>query len=158
MYDKSRSMKKQGSKDIHPAGSRSGASKLPAASWIPAKKAPVKQVVTKDFLFKDFKKVADKAPFTIAEWADILHLSERTLHRYAKENSAFSGLQIELILLTEKLITMGNELFGKDGFKSWLNSSVFSLNNKKPKEYLHSYAGLQELINVIGRIEHGLPA
>lgn len=124
----------------------------------PLQKHVAKAPVTKDFHYKDFRKIADKAPFILAEWADILHLSERTLHRYAKENSTFAGLQIELILLTEKLIDMGNEVFGKEGFKSWLQSAVFSLDNKTPKEFLNSYSGIQELINTIGRIQHGISA
>jgi DNA-binding transcriptional regulator YiaG len=44
----------------------------------------------KDFTFEEFKKVADKTPFTLAEWAAILHVSERTLQRYAKNNGKFA--------------------------------------------------------------------
>lgn len=123
----------------------------------PAKNS-FKPVITKDFTYKNFKIIADKAPFTLSDWADIMHISERTLHRYAKENTPFNGLQIEIILLTEKLIDMGNQVFGKDGFKSWMHSSVFSLDNRSPKEFINSYAGLQEIINVIGRIQYGIPS
>ncbi len=130
---------------------------LDATYFTPARTIK-KQTITKDFLFSDFKKISDKAPFTIAEWAMILHISERTLHRYAHENAAFNGMQIERILLTEKLIDMGNSLFGKAGFKLWIHSSVFSLDNKSPKDFLNSYSGIQEVINVIGRIQHGIPS
>ncbi|MBK7763133.1 MAG: DUF2384 domain-containing protein [Bacteroidetes bacterium] len=151
-------MKKNVSKEI-PSKQASDAFREPMLAYsLPIKKATNRQLLVRDFDYHHFKKIADKAPFTIADWADILHISERTLHRYAKENTIFSGLQVELILLSEKLISMGNELFGKDGFKTWLNSSVFSLQNKKPKELLHSYAGIQEVINTIGRIQHGISA
>jgi DNA-binding transcriptional regulator YiaG len=46
----------------------------------------------KDFSYSEFKKIADKTPFTQAEWAAMLHVSERTLQRYAKSNSHFAPL------------------------------------------------------------------
>lgn len=117
-----------------------------------------KQLLTKDFLYSDFRKIADKAPFTIGEWALMLHISERTLHRYAKENAAFNGLQVERILHLEKLINLGNTLFGKEGFKHWLHFKPFSLESKKPEEMLSTYEGIQEVIDILGRMQHGIPA
>lgn len=117
-----------------------------------------RQVLTKDFLYTDFRKVADKAPFTLGEWAQMMHISERTLHRYAKENAAFNGLQIERILHLEKLVNLGNTLFGKEGFKNWLHAKPFSLESKQPAEMLSTYDGIQQLIDLLGRIQHGIPA
>ncbi|GBL35574.1 hypothetical protein EMGBS15_11690 [Filimonas sp.] len=94
--------------------------KEPVASYFTAlKKSAPKHILTKDFVCSDFKKIADKAPFTIGEWADILHISERTLHRYAK-TILRSTDAIERILHIEKLIRLGNTMFGKEGFKNWL--------------------------------------
>jgi putative toxin-antitoxin system antitoxin component (TIGR02293 family) len=112
---------------------------------------------TKEFTFKEFKKIADIAPFTLSEWASYLHISERTLQRYAADNSTFNGLQIERILHLEKLIHKGNALFGK-GFRQWLISAPFSLNFTPPKDMLMTYEGIQELIDILGRIEHGISA
>jgi len=122
------------------------------------KKTASTQVITKDFLYTDFKKIADKAPFTVGEWADILHISERTLHRYAKDNSSFNGMQIERIFHIEKLIDLGNTMFGKEGFKNWLIFKPFSLHLQKPIDMLNSYQGIQEVIDLLGRIQHGISA
>jgi putative toxin-antitoxin system antitoxin component (TIGR02293 family) len=116
------------------------------------------KVIAKDFSFTEFKKIADKSPFTLSEWAGILHISERTLQRYAVYNSCFGAVQIELILLMKKLIDIGQDLFGVEGLREWLDSSVFSLQHKKPMEYLTSYAGIQTIIQLMGRIQHGIPA
>jgi putative toxin-antitoxin system antitoxin component (TIGR02293 family) len=121
-------------------------------------KNTTRELLLKDFVYQDFKKVANKAPFNLSEWADMLHISERTLQRYAKENTAFNGLQVELILLAEKMLDMGNSFFGKDGFKQWLSSPVFSLSNHKPQKFLNSYAGILDVINIIGRLQHGISA
>ena len=120
--------------------------------------ATKKEVILKDFTFSEFKKIADQATFTLKEWADFLHTSERTLQRYAKDNSSFNGLQIERILLFKKLIKEGNKQFGKEKFGTWINRKLFSLNFKTPREFLFTHDGVQEVINILGRLEHGIVA
>ncbi|MCH5721184.1 antitoxin Xre/MbcA/ParS toxin-binding domain-containing protein [Niabella hibiscisoli] len=85
-------------------------------------------------------------------------MSERTLHRYAKDDGGFNGLQIERILLLEVLIDIGNEMFGQEGFKSWLQSKPFSLNGEAVKNKLATHNGIQEVIDTLGRIQHGISA
>ncbi len=120
--------------------------------------AAKKEVILKDFTFSEFKKIADQATFTLKEWADFLHTSERTLQRYAKDNSSFNGLQIERIFLFKKLIKEGNKQFGKENFGIWINRKIFSLNFKTPRELLFTHDGVQEVINILGRLEHGIVA
>lgn len=117
-----------------------------------------KWVITLDFTYQAFKKIADEAPFSLKEWAGFLHLSERTMHRYAKDNSTFNGLQIERILLFKELIQQGNSLFGKENFGLWLDRPLFSLSFKTPKELLFTHDGVQEVIDILSRIEHGIVA
>ena len=52
----------------------------------------------KNYTYNEFKKIADKIPFTQTEWASILHVSERTLQRYAKNNSSFAPINAERAL------------------------------------------------------------
>lgn len=73
------------------------------------------------FTYNIFKSIADQSPFTLNEWAQLLFISERTLHRYANDEAPFNGLQIDRILLLEELIETGNDFLGekknsKDGF------------------------------------------
>lgn len=121
-------------------------------------KATSKKVLTKDFLFSDFKKISDRAPFTIADWAGILHISERTLHRYAHENACFNGMQIERILIMEKLIKIGTQLYGKEGLKKWLTFKPFSLQFQTPMSLLKTYEGIQQVIQLLNRMQHGITA
>ena len=116
-----------------------------------------KVIELKDFTFTDFKKVADKIPLSLAEWAKILHTSERTLQRYALDNSSFNGLQIERILHMKKLVVKGNQVLGS-GFKGFLESRPFSLQHHTVKSLLTTYDGIQSVIDLLGRIEHGIVA
>ena len=151
-------MEKKPIKENHKASDSSFAKETKIDYHSSPKKISPRQVQTKDFLYKDFKKIADKAPFTISEWSHILHISERTIHRYAKDNSAFNGMQVERIFHIEKLITLGNLLFGKIGFKNWLHFKPFSLEFKKPIDMLNTYEGIQEVIDLLGRMQHGISA
>lgn len=130
----------------------------PASVYNITPKMKTKEILVKDFTYTVFKKVLDKGPFTMADWADMLFISERTLHRYAKENVGFNGLQIERILLLETLIDMGNDLFGSEGFKAWLLSKPFSIGDRVVKNSLRSHNGIQDAIDTLGRMQHGISA
>jgi len=113
-------------------------------------------ILLKDFTYADFKKILEKAPFSLSEWAEMLYVSERTLHRYANGDGSFNGLQIERILLLEKMIDAAGELFDLNGFKNWLSYKPYALNGTSVKEMLLTHDGIQEVRDLIGRIQYGV--
>src|SRR5258706_15747355 len=66
----------------------------------------------KEFTYKEYKKISDNTPFTQAEWAAMLHVSERTLQRYAKNNGSFAPINAERAMQLDKVIKNGKETFG----------------------------------------------
>jgi putative toxin-antitoxin system antitoxin component (TIGR02293 family) len=111
----------------------------------------------KDFTYNEFKKIADKTPFTQAEWASILHVSERTLQRYAKNNGSFAPINAERALQIEKVIKEGKATFGKvENFYAWLKREPFMLEGNLSFDSLTSYDGIQKVLTQLGRIQHGL--
>jgi putative toxin-antitoxin system antitoxin component (TIGR02293 family) len=113
--------------------------------------------ITKDFNFKEFKKIADKVPFTQKEWSDILHISERTLQRYAKDDGNFNFSVTDRILQIDKVIKRGIEVFGNiDKFISWLKSNPYMLEGRLSLQSLGSFEGINMVLTQLGRIEHGL--
>ncbi len=118
----------------------------------------VKQMpLVKDFNYKEFKKIADKIPFTLQEWSQILHISERTLQRYAKANSSFPFSIVDRILQIDKVIKRGIEVFGSlDKFISWLRSIPYMLEGRLSLQSLRSIDGINLVLTQLGRIEHGL--
>ncbi|OIR13131.1 hypothetical protein GALL_55150 [mine drainage metagenome] len=126
----------------------------PAALYAPSVK--IIPSVT-DFSFKKFQKIADKVPFTQKEWANILHLSERTLQRYSKDNSSFEGIYIDRILQIEQLINLGLETFNNaTALYNWLKKEKVVFNRVLNFESLYSYQGIQDTYNQIGRILHNV--
>jgi putative toxin-antitoxin system antitoxin component (TIGR02293 family) len=114
---------------------------------------------TKDFNYKEFKKISDKIPFTQKEWSDILHISERTLQRYAKDDGNFNFSVTDRILQIDKVIKRGVEVFGSiDKFFSWLKSNPYMLEGRLSVQSLRSFEGINMILTQLGRIEHGILA
>jgi putative toxin-antitoxin system antitoxin component (TIGR02293 family) len=113
----------------------------------------------KDFTYSEFKKIADKTPFTQAEWASILHVSDRTLQRYAKNNGSFAPINAERAVQIEKVIKEGKVTFGKvENFYHWLKSDPYMLEGNLCFNSLTTYEGIQKVLTQLGRIQHGILA
>lgn len=110
-----------------------------------------------EFTYKKFQKIANKVPFTQKEWASILHLSERTLQRYAKGNSSFEGIYVDRILQIEQLINLGLETFKTaQDLYNWLKKDKYVFGQLLNFSSLESTHGIIEVTNEIGRILHGV--
>ncbi|MGZ5221570.1 MAG: type II RES/Xre toxin-antitoxin system antitoxin [Chitinophagaceae bacterium] len=110
-----------------------------------------------DFSYKKFERIANKVPFTQKEWASILHLSEKTLQRYSKDNKSFEGIYVDRILKMQELIEMGLDTFtSPEAFYRWLKRDKPMLGMLLTFSSLLSGEGIQEHINAIGRMQHGI--
>jgi len=90
------------------------------------------------------------------EIASIIHTSDRTLRRY-KPSKLLNPEQSERVVELARLYSRGEEVFGGlDRFKEWMGSTVMSLGNKIPKNFLDTSLGIELLMDELGRIEHGI--
>jgi hypothetical protein len=113
--------------------------------------------IVAEFGYKRFKKIAEKVPFTIKDWSKILHLSERTLQRYAKDNISFEGIYVDRMLHIEQLINLGLQTFtSPKAFYDWLKKDKVVFGQPLNMESLASSYGIQETINQVGRILHNV--
>lgn len=97
-----------------------------------------------------------KLSLTIAEMADILHINERTLQRYAPDTlikTEHADRVIELARLYER----GMEVLGSaQAFNSWLRHPNYALNNQVPLTLLDTSIGFAMVSDMLGRIEQGV--
>ena len=113
----------------------------------------------KDFTYSEFRKIADKAPFTQAEWSAMLHVSERTLQRYAKNNGTFAPINAERAMQIANVLSEGRKTFGRiPVFYDWLRSGPVTLDGVLSIESLNSAIGIQQVLTQLGRIQHGILA
>ena len=126
--------------------------------------APVYKTVramaqVKDFTYNEFKKIADKTPFTQAEWAAMLHVSERTLQRYAKGNGHFAPINAERAMQIASVVAEGKKTFGKiEMLYNWLKKKPLMLEGQLSLASLTTSHGIQMVLTQLGRIQHGILA
>ncbi len=102
-------------------------------------------------------KLSDRIGLTMQEWADYLHLSERTIQRYKKDGKAFDPVHSEKIVVIELLYKKGIGVFGiEDNFYTWMDTKSIALGGVKPKDLLDTSFGITMVYDELGRIEHGI--
>ncbi len=107
----------------------------------------------------EFEKVTSNIPFSVAEWATFLQLSERTIQRTQKDNKSFQPIHSERIVELVMLYEYGIEVFGdKENFDIWLNSKSIALGGRTPKDLFDTRFGVNMVKDELGRIEHGVLA
>jgi putative toxin-antitoxin system antitoxin component (TIGR02293 family) len=111
----------------------------------------------RDFTYSDFKKISAKVDFTQKEWSEILHISERTLQRYAHDNGNFNSGAVDRLSQIDKVIYRGKEVFGSyQKFNNWLRSEPFFMEGRLSLHSLSSIEGIHNVNTELGRIEHGI--
>jgi putative toxin-antitoxin system antitoxin component (TIGR02293 family) len=109
--------------------------------------------------FHLFITVANKTPFSLAEWAAYLKMSERTMQRHKREKKSFDPIYSDKILQITLVYNLGTEVFGdKEKFNTWLETQNLALGGIKPKELLDNTFGIGLLKDELTRIEHGVLA
>ena len=113
----------------------------------------------KGISYELFEFIVSKGSFSIKEWCEFLHLTERTLQRYKKDGRSFEPLHSERILEIAQLQKRGIDVFGNlENFNQWMNSKIIALGGIQPKELLDNSFGIAEVNAELTRIEHGVLA
>lgn len=113
----------------------------------------------KGLSYEAFTKIAQQTPFSSDDWSSFLHLSERTMQRYKKENKPFDPIHTEKILEIALLYDKGTATFNNAAnFNLWLETPNIGLGGVKPKSLLDSTFGITMLRNSLIRVENGIPA
>lgn len=111
----------------------------------------------KDFTFEDFTEIANKTDFLQKEWSELLHISERTLQRYARDNGTFSFSVTDRITQIDKVLERGKEVFGSYAkFILWLREEPLTYEGHLSLHSLATFEGISNILTQIGRIEHGI--
>ncbi|MDB5089051.1 MAG: hypothetical protein JWR09_3045 [Mucilaginibacter sp.] len=107
--------------------------------------------------FYRLTKLSEYIQLGMQEWAEYLHLSERTMQRYKKEGKTFDPIYSEKIIIIELLYKKGINIFGiKDNFYTWMDTVSVALGGVKPKDMLDTNFGITMVYDELGRIEHGI--
>ena len=114
-------------------------------------------IAQKGYSYQQFSMLAKQLPFSLKEWALLLHLSERTLQRYAQNNSAFEGIYKDKLLHIEELFQTGISTFATaEALVKWLKKDKTVFGQVLNFSSLQTSQGIQSHIEEIGRIQMGV--
>ena len=103
-----------------------------------------------------FFKMLEDSGLSLEEMANILHVTSRTLRRI--EHGQKLSLDIsEKILQLRRLYNAGTLVFGdREKFVQWLRKPLMALDGSTPLSYLDTSFGIDIILSMLGRIEHGV--
>ncbi len=83
---------------------------------------------------------------------------DKAQYERMKDNELFSFRTSEHLLKLLELISRGKDLWGKEqnNFKGWIKGRIGALGGNRPVDYLNTFSGIDSVIAIIGRIEHGV--
>jgi len=100
--------------------------------------------------------LAKKISLTLQEFANIMHISERTLQRY-DDDTVIKTEYTEKAIELARLYTRGEEVFGSlDKFKTWMKTPLYVFKGETPVSLLDTSIGFDMIFKELGRIEHGI--
>ena len=105
-------------------------------------------------LFETFRK---PIPFDDDQWAELLHISRRTLERHRESKKAFKPLQSDRILEVIDVVRHGLSVFNdKEKFYRWLFTPSVPLGNISPFELMKNSYGKELVMDELYRIDYGI--
>ncbi len=115
------------------------------------------QLIRKGIRRKVLDAVMKHTGLTSDDIARVLHISPRTLRRHTPQ-TLLNEEQTERIIELVTLYLRGEIVFGDtQRFNAWMQSPNLSLGHQSPKTLLDTSIGIRVLLDILGRIEHGIP-
>ena len=100
--------------------------------------------------------LANFLDLSLAQVAQIVSISERTLQRYSANQKLNRNIS-EHILHIAEVAAKGLEIFeDQHRFLAWLNHPNTALANQPPVSLLKSRFGIMLLLKELGKLEHGV--
>jgi len=105
---------------------------------------------------KALMNLSQQLSFSLSEIARVLHISERTLQRYADDEKLSADTSERAILLSQ-LYQHGTQVFGDlENFKEWMRTPLPAFNYQPPISLLDTTFGFQLIEDELGKIAHGI--
>lgn len=103
-----------------------------------------------------FDRLRDQLRISDGELSRIVRIPKRTLNRRRREGRLQTG-ESERVLRVARVYDKALEVFENEAAaENWLKIPARGLGGKPPLEYTDTELGAQEVINLLGRIEHGV--
>ncbi|MBO6576834.1 MAG: DUF2384 domain-containing protein [Rhodothermales bacterium] len=95
---------------------------------------------------------------TKREFADVIHVSVRTLARRKSEEKLPPDESERVYRVGRLLEYAASVLGGEDAARSWMKESNYALGGVTPLEYVRTEPGAELVERLLGQIAHGVPS
>lgn len=114
-------------------------------------------IVRKGFPTATLISFASRTGMTNIELAQILGVSVRVLASRRSKKTSLSSYESERLLRAAKVIARAHEVFGNfaKGL-SWLRAPTTSFGGASPISFVDTEPGAELVLDLLGRIEHGI--
>jgi len=103
-----------------------------------------------------FDKLRDRLKVSDNLLSNIVQISKRTLNR-RRQDGRLKTHESERVLRIARVYDKALEVFeSEESVEAWLKKPARGLGHKIPLEYSDTDLGAQEVVNLLGRIEHGV--
>lgn len=113
-------------------------------------------IIRKGLSKKNLDHLMDTTGLDLTTMSKILHISERTLHRYTISTILNPEIS-ERIIEIARLYAKGQDTFGDlQSFRIWMGHPSITFNYVEPSGFLDTSLGIKLIEDELGRIEHGI--
>ena len=115
--------------------------------------------VSEGFPYEVLENVRESVGLSAGEVADLVQINPRTLSRRKREGRLHAD-ESDRVLRLSRVYGRALDLFGGDLQKAsrWLSTPKVALGGETPLDYSRVDVGAQEVVDLVGRIEHGVPS
>ena len=129
------------------------------AAGVPANAGELHRALHKGFSYSVYDKLAALSGLDKKEVARAAVIKPATLRRRARAGK-FNQNESDRLYRFAKVLKAATDLFegDKEAARTWLTEPVYGLDGRKPVDMLATSAETEFVLNLIGRIEHGVCA
>lgn len=115
------------------------------------------KMIEKGLAFTTFSRLMLNIGLTQEELADVVCIPTRTLNRRKKEGR-LQPVESDRLLRTSRIFGDALQLFEGDAeaARAWMSAPVRALGEISPLQACRTELGAHEVVNLIGRLEHGV--
>lgn len=115
--------------------------------------------VGEGFPYEVLENFRESVGLSAGEVADLVQINPRTLSRRKREGRLHAD-ESDRVLRLSRVYGRALGLFGGDlgRARRWLSTPKVALGGETPLDYSRVDVGAQEVVDLIGRIEHGVPS
>ena len=112
-------------------------------------------LVERGLRYSSVVRLAELYELTVSELCALLPVSQKTLGRY-KEKPLSIDLSDHLVFLAEIYEQAVEVLGSREYALIWFKTPNYAFSYRRPLDLLRTFAGIKDITNELGRIQHGI--